>query len=115
LAEVICSNLSRPILRASISWAILGSLYNWYNGYQVFLGGKAAGEWPWPPTPSSAEIKERVELYMYATSEPSWPVIGWTSPLCSPYIVGTILKVLCHKSEGRWFNPRWCHWICLLT
>jgi len=19
--------------------------------------------------------------------------------------------VLCYKSEGRWFDPRWCHWI----
>ena len=28
------------------------------------------------PPPSSAEVKERVELYLYATSEPSWPVIG---------------------------------------
>jgi hypothetical protein len=22
----------------------------------------------------------------------------------------TVVKVLLHKSEGRWFNPRWCHW-----
>jgi len=22
-----------------------------YNGYRVFPGGKAAGAWPWPPTP----------------------------------------------------------------
>ena len=20
----------------------------------------------------------------------------------------TVVKVLCHKSEGRWFDPRWC-------
>jgi hypothetical protein len=26
--------------------------------------------------PSSAAFKERVELYMYSTSGPSWPVIG---------------------------------------
>ena len=24
---------------------------------------------------------------------------------------GTVVKVLCYKSGGRWFNPRWCHWI----
>ena len=21
----------------------------------------------------------------------------------------TVVKVLCYKSEGRWFDPRWCH------
>jgi hypothetical protein len=33
-----------------------------------------------PPTPS-AEVKERVELYLYSPSEPSCPVIGWNLPL----------------------------------
>jgi len=23
----------------------------------------------------------------------------------------TCVKVLCYKSEGRWFDPRWCQWI----
>ena len=23
----------------------------------------------------------------------------------------TVVKVLCYKSEGRWFDPRWCQWI----
>ena len=23
----------------------------------------------------------------------------------------TVVKVLCYKSEGRWFDPSWCHWI----
>ena len=42
-----------------------------YNGYRVFPGGKAAGEWSWPPTLSSAEVKERVALYLYSPFEPS--------------------------------------------
>ena len=28
-----------------------------------------------------AEAKERVELYLYSPSGPSWPVTGWTLPL----------------------------------
>jgi len=50
-----------------------------YSGYRAFLGDKAAGTWRWPPTPSSAEVKERVELYLYYFCGPSWPVLGWTS------------------------------------
>ena len=52
-----------------------------YNGYRVFLGGKTAVVWRWPPTPSSAEVKERVELYSHSPSGPLWPVLGWTLPL----------------------------------
>jgi len=49
-----------------------------YNVYQVFPWSKETEAWCWPPTPSSAEVKERVELYLCSTSEPSWPVLGWT-------------------------------------
>jgi len=28
---------------------------------------------------------------------------------------GTVVKVLCYKSEGRWFDSRWRHWNFLLT
>ena len=27
----------------------------------------------------------------------------------------TVVKVLCYKSEGRWFDPSWCHWSFSLT
>jgi len=37
------------------------------------------------PLPSSAEVKERVDLYTSTPpSGPSWPVLGWTSPLPLP-------------------------------
>jgi len=28
---------------------------------------------------------------------------------------GTLVKVLCYKSEDRWFDPTWCHWNFSLT
>ena len=31
--------------------------------------------------PSSVEVKERVELYFYSSSGPSWFVLGWPLPL----------------------------------
>ena len=27
----------------------------------------------------------------------------------------TVVKVLCYKSEGRWFDPSWCPWNFSLT
>ena len=30
------------------------------------------------PPPSSAEVKERAQLYLYSSSGPSWQLIGWT-------------------------------------
>jgi hypothetical protein len=42
-------------------------------------------------SPSSAEVKERVELYLYYSFVPSWQVTGWT--LCLPYcpeVLGSI-------------------------
>ena len=23
---------------------------------------------------------------------------------------GTVVQLLCYKSESRWFDPSWCHW-----
>jgi len=50
-------------------------------GTWVFTWGKAAGTWRLPPTPSIAEVKERVELYLYSPYGPSWPVLSWNLPL----------------------------------
>jgi hypothetical protein len=36
-----------------------------------FSGGKVAGAWSWPLTPSSAEVKECVEQYFHSPNTPS--------------------------------------------
>ena len=63
-------------------WGPLSLLCNWYK---IFPGGKAAGVWLWPPTPSSVEVKERIEIYLDSPFVPLWPVLGWT--LLYPFLV----------------------------
>jgi len=41
-----------------------------HNGYRVFLEGKALGRGVDHPPPSSAEVKERVELNLYSLFRP---------------------------------------------
>jgi hypothetical protein len=55
------------------------------SGYRLsFSGSKAAGAWRWPPTPSSAKVRARVELYLYFPSGPSWSVLEWIWSLPDP-------------------------------
>ena len=47
------------------------------NAYRVsFPGVKRPGRDLDYPPPSSTEVKERVDLYFYSLSGPSWPVLG---------------------------------------
>jgi hypothetical protein len=50
------------------------------TGYWVIPGGKAAEALLRPPTPCSAEVKERVQLYLYSPSRPSWSDLVRTLP-----------------------------------
>ena len=45
-------------------------------GMGSFPGVKRPGRGTDHPLPSSAKVKETVQLYLYYTSGPSWPVIG---------------------------------------
>ena len=47
-------------------------------GTGSFPGVKRPGRGADHPLPSSTEVTERVELYFYFPSGPSWPVLGWT-------------------------------------
>jgi hypothetical protein len=58
------------------SWDLTSLLW---SVYQVsFLGVKRPGHDADHPPTYSAEVKERVEQYLYSPSGPSWPVLGWT-------------------------------------
>jgi hypothetical protein len=41
-----------------------------------FLGVKRLGRGAEHPPPSSAEVKERIELFLYSPTGPLWPVVG---------------------------------------
>ena len=90
---VTCYGLDGPGIESRWGWDFLhpsrpalGPPNLLYNGYQVFPGGNVARAWHWQPTPSSADVKETVKLYLYSPSGPSWPVLGWTLPLPLPYL-----------------------------
>ena len=52
-----------------------------YNEYRVsFIGVKPPGSGAEHPLPPSAEVKERVELFLYSPSGPSRQVVSWTLP-----------------------------------
>ena len=69
--------------------------YPVHSGYRVFPGGKAVGTWRWPPTPYSAEVKERVELYLYSHYGSSWPALERNLPYFYLYIYIYIYIYVC--------------------
>ena len=55
-----------------------------YNGYRVFFSRVKRPENDVDHRiPSSAEVEERVDLYLYLSSGPSWLVLGW--PFLTPW------------------------------
>jgi hypothetical protein len=61
-----------------------------HNRYRITPGSKEAGVWPYPPITSDAEVKERVGLYLYSPSVPSWRVMG----RILPFPILRIIKIL---------------------
>jgi hypothetical protein len=55
-------------------------------GTGSFPGVKGPGRGVDHPPPYIAEVKERVELYVYSPSGPSWSVLGWTSPFTFTFL-----------------------------
>jgi len=87
-------HLSRPALRPT------QPPIRWVPGLSW---GKVAGAWRWPSTPSSAKVKERVELYLYSPSGPSWPVWGWLLALPLPLCTGEAEVLIRYPWFQTWF------------
>jgi hypothetical protein len=60
-------------------------------GTRSFLRVKGLERGIYHPPPSGTKVKERVDLYLYSRSVPSWQVIGWTLPL-QGHTTGLYLK-----------------------
>jgi hypothetical protein len=60
----------------TVSGRLWGLLILLYNGYPFISGGKAVGSGVNHQHPSNTEVKKRVELSLYSSSVPSWPVLG---------------------------------------
>ena len=64
--------------------------------------------------------RDTLHLTCGNTTTPFKKSLKHTSALLKIYFVmfnihfgdrgGTVVKVLCYKSEGRWFDSRWCNW-----
>jgi hypothetical protein len=71
-------------------------------GTGSFPGVKRPGRGVDHPLPSSAEVKQRVELYLCSPSGLSWPVLERTLPL--PLPTNSLSRVTSQKSEGLYQN-----------
>jgi hypothetical protein len=98
VGEIFCTRPDRP-------WGPPGLLY---NGYRVsFPGVKRPGRGVDQPPSSSARVNERVEVYLYSLSGPSWPVLGRTLPLCPSCRASLLTPPYLHVPVFT-FGPCYC-------
>ena len=77
-------------------------------------GRKSVEAWRLPPTQCSAEVKERVLVYLYTPSGLSWSVLGW--PLLSHFIEKINgngkkdRKVWWNITQGQYYVVLWSSW-----
>jgi hypothetical protein len=70
-------------------------------GTESFPGVKRQGRGVGHPPLSRAEVKERVELYLYSSSGPSWPVLGSTLPCLYIYCVLKVIFLACTNAVSH--------------
>jgi hypothetical protein len=70
-------------------------------GTGSFPGVKRPGLGVDHPPPSSADVKDRVQLYLYSPSGPSWSILGWSLTLPLP-------MELCIKLDGFYNRDMVC-------
>jgi len=62
----------------------------------------------------SGDIKGETESTIVATQDQAISTNYFKNKILKQEIGdsgSTVVKVLCYKSEGRWFGPSWCQWI----
>ena len=74
-------------------------------GTGSFPGVKRPGRGVDRPPPSSAKVKERVELYLYSTYGPSWPVVR-RNLLYSLAVLHKLLEPKRHFTLQMYFDGR---------
>jgi hypothetical protein len=80
------------------------------TGYRVFFPGvKRPGSGINHPPPSSAEIKEKVDLYLYSLSGHSWPVLEQTYLLNTTNSINSTIYQQIHRQNSWTWAPRSCH------
>ena len=114
--------IAQSVQRLATSWTVRGSkpgrgeifrtrpdrpgahsaIYTMGTG-SLSRGIKQPGRGVTHQPPSSADVKERVELYLYSPSGPSWPVPGRTLSVCLYLLEYTY-------STARHISPRANRW-----
>ena len=59
----------------------------------------------WIQNMQAASVVRRFVLCVFL-----YPLSDMNFTYLLTYRGGTVVKVLRYKSEGRWFDSRWCHW-----
>jgi len=76
-------------------------------GTRSFPGVKQPGSGTDHPPPSTTEVKERVELYLYSTFGPSWPVLRVNFTFTVIGDITTVSIIQSEASASRTYNSDW--------